>query len=133
MAYDETLAARVRRLMVRESDGAERKMFGGLCFTVAGKMCCGVLGRDLVLRIAPERYDTALRAPHVRPMDFTGRPMRGFVYVGPDGTRDARALRKWVSQGVGFARSLADAGVRTRARPKARRPKPFPRDRRPSV
>ena len=114
MAYDETLAVRVRRLMVRENEAAERKMFGGLCFTVSGRMCCGVLGRDLVLRLAPERYDAALRAPHVRPMDFTGRPMRGFVYVGPGGTRDARALRRWVAAGIGFARSLGQRADRRR-------------------
>jgi len=53
MAYDEALAGRVRRLMAREPESAERKMFGGLCFTVGGKMCCGVLGRDLVLRLGP--------------------------------------------------------------------------------
>ena len=112
MAYDETLAGRVRSLLIREPGIAERKMFGGLCFTVSGKMCCGVLGRDLVVRLPPERWETALRAAHTRPMDFTGRPMRGFLYVAPGGTRDARALRKWVAEGVGFARSIATRAAR---------------------
>ncbi len=116
MAYDEELAGRVRRLLIEEPGIAERRMFGGLCFTVSGKMCCGVLGRDLVLRVPKERWETALRAAHTRPMDVTGRPMRGFLYVAPGGTRDARALRKWVAEGVEFARTIAASGPR---RPRA--------------
>ncbi|HUG53358.1 MAG TPA: TfoX/Sxy family protein [Vicinamibacteria bacterium] len=122
MAYDETLAGRVRRLVMRETDAGERKMFGGLCFMVADRMCCGVLGRELVVRLAPERARGALAVPHVRPMDFTGRPMRGFIYVGPGATRDARALRKWVSEGVAFARSLPARGA-TPKRPRSKAPR----------
>lgn len=131
MAYDEELASRVRRTMRREIDVAEKRMFGGLCFTVSGRMCCGVLGADLVLRVSPERYEAALRAPHVRPMDFTGRPIRGFLYVGPRGARDARALRKWIAEGITFARSLATVGggraAPPRSRPSARRTPRSPR------
>lgn len=118
MAYDETLGGRVRRLLAEEPGIVERKMFGGLCFTVSGRMCCGVLGRDLVLRLSPERGEAALRRPHTRPMDFTGRPMRGFLYVAPAGTRDGRALRKWVAEGVEFARTIAAAGPPRRRRPR---------------
>ena len=121
MAYDETLADRLRTLVFAEPEAAERKMFGGLCFLVSGRMCCGVLGRDLVLRVSPERAPEVLRLPHVRPMDFTGRPMKGFVYVGPAATRDARALRRWVAEGVAYARSLPPAAARRARRPRPRK------------
>lgn len=80
-------------------------MFGGLCFTVGGHMCCGVAGHDLVVRVGPARYLEALAAPHARPMDFTGRPLKGFVYVGPAGYR-AADLTKWIRRALSFAGSL---------------------------
>src|SRR5258706_15151353 len=89
MAYNEKLAERVRQMLVRHRYPAvtEIKMFGGLCWTLRGNMCCGVLKDDLVLRMPEPLYEKALREPHVRPMDFTGRPLRGFVYVGPRGSK----------------------------------------------
>jgi hypothetical protein len=106
MAFDEALALRLRVLFGRQRDSSERRMFGGVCFLVSGKMCCGIVGRNLVVRVGPDGYDDALRRPHTRPMDFTGRPMRGFVYVGPAGCRAARTLSGWVERAVRFARSL---------------------------
>jgi TfoX/Sxy family transcriptional regulator of competence genes len=105
MAYDETLAARVRTLLAGRSDVSERKMFGGLTFMVAGNMCCGVLGDELIVRLDPEREDEALARPHARPMDFTGRPMRGFVTVHPEGLEGDR-LERWVQDAVARAESL---------------------------
>jgi len=69
-------------------------------------MCCGVVKDDLVVRVGPEQYDTILAQPHARPMDFTGRPLKGFVYVGPAGYRSDQALAIWVERGVDFAASL---------------------------
>lgn len=106
MAYDEKLAARVRKALSRYKAVAEIKMFGGLCFTLRGNMCCGVLKDDLVLRVAPEAAAKYLAEPNVRPMNFTGRPMKNFLYVGPKGYASAAALRKWIKRSVGFALSL---------------------------
>jgi TfoX/Sxy family transcriptional regulator of competence genes len=105
MAYDEKLAERVRVLVGAEQGLSERKMFGGLAFMLEGHMFCGIVGSDLMLRLGPEGADTALDRPHVRPMDFTGRPLAGMVYVAPEGLRGA-ALRRWVEQAAVFARTL---------------------------
>lgn len=85
MAYDEQLAARVRTLLADRTDVDERKIFGGLTFLIAGNMSCGVNGNELIVRLDPEHEDEALARPHARPMDFTGRRMRGFVTVRPEG------------------------------------------------
>jgi TfoX/Sxy family transcriptional regulator of competence genes len=105
MAYDEALAARVRTLLASRTDVSERKMFGGLTFLVGGNMCCGVNGDELIVRLDPEREDEALARPHARPMDFTGRPMRGFVTVRPEGL-DGDRLKEWVEDAVARAASL---------------------------
>ena len=81
VAYDEALAGRVRALLAAESNVTERKMFGGLCLMIGGNMCCGVQEDKLMVRVGPERHEAALGRPGARPMDFTGRPMRGMVYV----------------------------------------------------
>ena len=106
MAYDEKLVARVRKVLVRYKAVAEIKMFGGLCFTLRGNMCCGTLKEDMVVRVGPKRYEKALGKPHTRPMDFTGRRIRGFVFVGPNGYRTGASLAKWVRWGADFAMSL---------------------------
>lgn len=105
MAYDERLADRIRDVLLGEDGVSERKMFGGIAFMVNGNMVCGVVGDDLMLRIGADAADEALDRPHVRPMDFTGRPMTGMVYVEPDGVRGV-ALRNWVGKAVAFAGSL---------------------------
>ena len=102
MAYSEQLANRVRGLLSDRDDVAERPMFGGLTFMVGGHMCCGVHGDELIVRLHPGDEDAALTRPHARPMDFTARPMRGFVTVAPDGL-DGQALRRWVAQAVAHA------------------------------
>lgn len=80
-------------------------MFGGLCFTLHGNMVCGIVGDTLMLRLNEELADQALERPHVRPMDFTGRPMRSMVYVDPAGLR-SRALRGWVEKAAAYTRTL---------------------------
>jgi TfoX/Sxy family transcriptional regulator of competence genes len=104
MAYDEKLAARVRGLMPDRDDVAEKHMFGGLTFMVAGHMCCGVQGDELIVRLSPDDTEAALARPHARPMDFTGRPMRDFVSVRPEGLK-GRALRGWVEAAMAAAES----------------------------
>jgi TfoX/Sxy family transcriptional regulator of competence genes len=105
MAYDEQLAARVRALLADRTDVSERKMFGGLTFMVAGNMCCGVNGDELIVRLDPEREEEALARPHARPMDLTGRRMRGFITVHPGGLKDSQ-LNHWVQEAVARAESL---------------------------
>lgn len=106
MAYDEKLANRVRKALARRRGIAEIKMMGGLCFTLYGNMCCGVVNNDLVVRVGPERYEEALVRPHARLMDFTGRPLKGFVFVNPSGSRTDKALATWVKEAIDFAHSL---------------------------
>ena len=102
MAYDERLAARVRALLAGRADVSERKMFGGLTFMIGGNMCCGVNNDELIVRLDPDHEEEALARPHARPMDFTGRPMRGFITVQPDGL-DGDRLDRWVHEAVALA------------------------------
>lgn len=106
MAYDGALAERVREALTGNSGVVERKMFGGLAFLIEGNMCCGIVGQDLMVRVGPDAYTEALDHPHAREMDFTGRPLTGFVFVEPGGLVSDSDFRAWVEQGVRFARSL---------------------------
>ncbi len=121
MAYDEEFAARVREVVAEQDGITERKMFGGLAFMLSGNMFCGIIGNELMLRVGPARYQEALDTPHVRPMDFTGRPMTGMVYVEAEGCRTDQALEAWISRALGFARSLPPKGSSGTARRKAKR------------
>ena len=105
MAFDEQLAERVRVVLESDDGVTERKMFGGLAFMVNGNMACGIVKDELMLRLGAERADAALEHPHVREMDFTGRPMTGMVYVERGGLGDAE-LRAWVQQAAAYASSL---------------------------
>ena len=87
-------------------------MFGGLAFLVGGRMCCGVQDTDLMVRVPKEGHAQVLRQPHVRPMDFTGRSLKGFVYVSAAGTKSAAALRRWVTLGRQVATSAAATAAR---------------------
>lgn len=106
MAFDETLASRVRALLEDEEGVSERRMFGGLAFMRYGHMFCGVVGDELMVRIGADAAEEALARPHARPMDFTGRPLKGMVFVAPPALRGATALRRWVQQAADFARAL---------------------------
>ena len=106
MAYDEGLAQRVREAFGAEPDVVEKKMFGGLAFLLGANMCVGVVGEELMVRVGPEAYEEALRQAHAREMDFSGRPMKGMVYVAPAGLDSEADLLRWIARGVRFARSL---------------------------
>jgi TfoX/Sxy family transcriptional regulator of competence genes len=106
MAYDERVAERVRRAVRSRAGITERKMFGGLAFMARGHMFIGVLGATLMARVGPQRHAQALAQPHVREMDFTGRPMKGYVFVEPDGFDSDAALEGWVRASYEFAASL---------------------------
>jgi TfoX/Sxy family transcriptional regulator of competence genes len=121
MAFDEALAARIRALLADRKGITEKKMFGGIAFLLGGRMCCGVLDSDLVARVSAEDQPALLRKPQVRPMDFTGRPLKGFLYVGPAAIRTAVSLGAWIERCVAFARSLPAKPAKKR--PAARKKK----------
>lgn len=106
MAYNESLAARVRDVLSDEFGVVEKKMFGGLAFMLRGNMCVGIVNDNLLVRVGKENHAAALALPHARVMDFTGRPMQGFIYVDPAGISSDDDLAVWVSRGVAYAGGL---------------------------
>ncbi len=106
MAYDEGLAQRVREGLSDRPDSTEKKMFGGLCFLLGGNMCCGIVGEELMLRVGATAYEATLARPHAREMDFTGRALKGMVYVGVDGLADDDELAQWLAPAISFAGGL---------------------------
>ena len=107
MAFDEQLAARVRKLLDGQPDVSERKMFGGVAFLVAGNMCCGVLRDDLIVRLGRDTAAELLESARgVREFDVTGRPMRGWLFVGPEAIAEEEDLELWVDRAETFASSL---------------------------
>lgn len=106
MAYDEGLAERIRDFIRHRPNLAERKMFGGLAFMLNGHMFVGILGDTLMARIGPAQYPDALRQAHTREMDFTGKPMKGFVFVAPEGFEADSDLERWIDLCVKFVEIL---------------------------
>lgn len=106
MKYDEDLAQRMRAEMERIPGFAEKKMFGGIGFLINGNMACGLNGSNLIVRVGPEDYEQALGKPFARVFDMTGRPMKGWITVAPEGYAAEKDLKSWIRQGVAFAQSL---------------------------
>jgi TfoX/Sxy family transcriptional regulator of competence genes len=106
MPYDEGVAERIRELFADRRDVEEKKMFGGIAFMLRGHMCVGVVNEVLMVRVGPDQYDAALKRPYARKMDFTGKPMKGFLYVDPAGFESDDQLRDWVGLCEGFVKTL---------------------------
>lgn len=106
MAYDEQLVERIRGLVGDELGYGEKKMFGGVCFLLHGNMVAGVATDDLMVRVGPDAWAEALAQPHAREMDFTGRSMKGFVFVEPAGLAEDADLQAWIDRGLAFAGAL---------------------------
>lgn len=129
MAYDQDLAERVREIVAPMGGIAEIAMFGGLCFTQNGHMFVGVMNDDLMVRVGPDGNDAALKLPGARPMDFTNRPMKGYVYFDKTATADRQSLAKWIGMGSDFAATLPPKKPKSRklsasaaqGKPRARR------------
>jgi len=102
MAFDEKLADRVRPMLIRQKFVEEKQMFGGLAFMVNGKMAVGVIKDELMARIGSEAYEAALHRPGARPMDFTGRPMKGYVFVNSKGIAGKKDLAYWINLALDF-------------------------------
>jgi TfoX/Sxy family transcriptional regulator of competence genes len=106
MAFDEGLAERIREQLDSRHGITEKRMFGGLAFLAGGHMFIGLARDALMVRVGPDYYETALARPHVRVMDFTGKPMRGYVFVDQAGLEDDKELNDWIERCHAFVRSL---------------------------
>jgi hypothetical protein len=106
MAFSESLAARVRDALAGTRGIDEKRMFGGVGFLLRGNMLVGVWKDSLIARLGPEGGDAALREPHVRPFDITGKPMAGWVLVGPEALDNDEQLKGWIDRASGFVGTL---------------------------
>lgn len=106
MAFDESLAARIRDALERRADINEKRMFGGVGFLLNGNMLVGVSKDSLVVRLGPDHYEDALAGPHVREFDITGKPMKGWIMVEPEGVEDDETLAEWLDRAIKFVITL---------------------------
>lgn len=106
MAYNETLAFRIREILSDRTDVVEKKMFGGLTFMVSGNMCVGVSKDRLMVRVGPDQLADAPTQPHAQQMEMGGRKMNGFIWVDADGFSTETALKNWVQRGLNFVHTL---------------------------
>jgi len=97
MAYDDKLSDRIREALVKIPRVEEKYMFGGVCYMVNGKMCVGVVKDEMMCRIDPDRYEEALEKPGCREMIFTGKPMKGYVFVNSDGMKTSKQFDHWIN------------------------------------
>jgi TfoX/Sxy family transcriptional regulator of competence genes len=102
MAYDENLANRMREIFSSFEKVEEKEMFGGLCFMLNDKMCAGIIREELMLRVAPEKHEELVELPGCRDMDFTKRPMKGYLYVSQDVLNSRKELKKWIDLAIDF-------------------------------
>lgn len=106
MAFSSALADRVRHATRSRRDLTEKKMFGGLGFLLHGNMCVGIMASSLIVRVGPDAYAAALKQPNVAEFNVTGRPMKGWIVVEPDGLESDRQLEAWIAKAVEFVETL---------------------------
>jgi TfoX/Sxy family transcriptional regulator of competence genes len=106
VAYDEGMAQRIREMLAERTDTSEMRMFGGIAFLVRGNMAVGVVKDDLMVRVGPDAHGDLVALPHARPMDFTGRPLKGLLFVAAEGVESDADLRQWIEHGVSYAGAL---------------------------
>ena len=106
MAFDEALAERIRRQLARRKNVAEKKMFGGVGFLLNGNMLVGVWKDSLIVRLGPDEGDGALKESHVSEFNITGRAMKGWVLVEPEGVEDDDQLKVWIERAMKFVKTL---------------------------
>ncbi len=103
MAYDEFLEERITRVLIEKNAVFEaKKMMGGLCYMLDDKMCVGIVKDHLMARVGPDVYESCLSEPGCKPMDFTGRPMKGYVFIADEGIAGDDDLEKWVQRALDF-------------------------------
>lgn len=106
MAFEEAVAKRVRGALKGKRGVEEKRMFGGIAFMVRGHMCVGVINNVLMARVGADAYETALADADAREMDFTGKPLKGYVYVGPKGFATPAGLKKWIERCLAYNKKL---------------------------
>jgi len=106
MAYNEKIETRIKKLVSGWKNTDSKKMFGGICHLLNGNMFCGVHKDFLILRLGREKAENAMKLPHVRPFDITGKPMKGWVMVAEDGFKTDDELKNWLNQTRKFAETL---------------------------
>ena len=106
MPYDENLAKRIESILKSRREVSQKKMFGGLCFLLNGNMLCGINGDKLMARVGQQNYEFALKQKHVTEMDFTGKPLKGMVYVLQEGIKRKDSLKKWINICIDFVSML---------------------------
>lgn len=105
MAYDQGLAQRISDILYSEHiQFEEKKMFGGLAFMIAEKMCVGIIQDELMLRVVDEKCESVLAKRHAKPMMFTGRPMKNFLSIEPAGFKTEKQLRAWIDYAIEFGK-----------------------------
>lgn len=105
MAYNEELSLRIqKRLLDLNIDFYEKKMFGGNAFMINDKMCIGIIKEELMLRVLDGEYESLLEKNHVRPMNFTGKSMKGFLYIEEEGLKKESELNQWIDFGLEFSK-----------------------------
>ncbi len=102
MPYSEKLAERIRECIADLPNVEEKNMFGGIAYMLNGKMCFGIIGDELMCRIDPAAQPEAITKPGCRPMDFTGKPMKGYIQVADEGIRTKKALMAWIDLAIAF-------------------------------
>ncbi len=106
MPYDEKLAEQIDKALIDKSSITTKKMFGGICYLHKGNMVCGVTKDDFMVRVGPDNYEKALKRNHARTMDFTGKPLKGMVYVSPEGIKTTTTLKSWLEMALKFTSTL---------------------------
>ena len=106
MAFDENLAARIRTNLARKKGIEEKKMFGGVGFLLNGNMLVGVWKDSLIVRLGEEQGEEALLEPHVKPFDITGKAMKGWAMVTPEGVQEDDQLKGWIQRALKFVAKL---------------------------
>ena len=106
MAFSEALAKRIRQGLARRKGSEEKKMFGGIGFLLNGNLLVGVWKDSLIVRLGPEKGDEALKEPHVSEFNITGRSMKGWVLVAPEGVEDEGQVKNWIQRAVKFVGKL---------------------------
>lgn len=121
MSYDQGLAQRIRETLEERPGVTEKEMFGGLAFLLHGSMFVGIMQEKLMVRVGPTQYAAALAKPHAAPMDFAGRPMKGFIYVAPRGIESDAVLNEWVNFALDFVSTLPPKEAKPKSAPKRAR------------
>jgi TfoX/Sxy family transcriptional regulator of competence genes len=106
MAYKEEIEKRIKKIVSDWENTTDKKMFGGVCHLLNGNMFCGVHKEFLILRLGEEKADAALKSPHARVFDITGKPMKGWVMIAEDGFKGNDDLKKWLDQAANFVKLM---------------------------